>query len=143
VSDASIPLPRPTPLSRPYWDGCREGLLRFQRCRACGTAVFIPQPVCSGCFGDTLEWVDSTGRGSVYSYSVVHRAPSPGFTVPYIVVIAELSEGWHLLSNLLDCAPEDVFVGMPIEVVFEVKSDTIHLPCFRPAPRRAGAEDSR
>jgi len=89
-----IPLPRPTALSRPHWDGARAGELRFQRCRDCGEAVFIPQPVCPGCFGDGLDWAVSSGRATVYSFSVVHRPPSPGFEVPYIVVIAELEEGW-------------------------------------------------
>ena len=55
-----IPLPRPTVLSQPHWDGCRDGALRFQRCRDCGAAVFIPQPVCTGCFGSALEWVTSS-----------------------------------------------------------------------------------
>lgn len=139
----SIPLPRPTALSRPFWDGCRDGALRFQRCRDCGTAVFIPQPVCTGCFGDGLEWVESSGRGSVYSHTVVHRPPSPGFAVPYVVVIAELEEGWHMLSNLVDCDPEEVRIGMPIEVVFVRKSDEITLPCFRPTGARADEERSR
>ena len=130
---ARIPLPRPTALSRPHWDGARAGELRFQRCRDCGEAVFIPQPVCPGCFGDGLDWAVSSGRGTVYSYSVVHRPPSPGFAVPYIVVIAELEEGWQMLSNLVGCEPEGVSVGMPIEVTFEKKTDEITLPCFRPA----------
>jgi len=130
---AGIPLPRPTALSRPHWDGCREGVLRFQRCRDCGAAVFIPQPVCPGCFGDGLRWVESSGRGTVYSYTVVHRPPSPAFAVPYVVVIAELEEGWHMLSNLVACDPADVSVDMPIEVVFERESAEITLPRFRPA----------
>ncbi len=128
-----IPLPRPTALSRPYWEGARNGELRFQRCRDCGEAVFIPQPVCPACFSDALAWETSRGRGTVYSFSVVHRPPSPGFATPYIVVIAELDEGWHMLSNLVGCEPGNVAIGMPIEVTFEAKSDEITLPCFRPA----------
>ena len=136
-----IPLPRPTELSQPHWDGCREGVLRFQRCRDCGAAVFIPQPVCTGCFGDALEWVTSSGRGTVYSYTVVHRPQRPEFVVPYVVVIAELEEGWHMLSNLVDCDPGDIAVGMPIEVTFKKMSEEITLPYFRPqvlAQRAAG-----
>lgn len=129
------PLPRPTELSRPHWDGCREGVLRFQRCADCGAAVFIPQPVCPGCFGDTLAWVASSGRGTLYSYSVVHRPPSPAFRVPYVVAIVALEEGWHMLTNLVDCDPADAAIGMPVEVVFRPASEEITLPCFRPAER--------
>ena len=74
----------------------------------------------------------SSGRGAVYSYTVVHRPPRPAFTAPYVVAIVELEEGWHLLTNLVDVAPEAVTVGMPVEVAFRALSDAITLPYFRP-----------
>ena len=127
-----IPLPRPTELSRPHWDGCREGVLRVQRCRDCGTYVFIPQPVCTSCMGDGLEWVESTGRGTVYSFTRVHRPPRPAFEVPYAVAIVELEEGWYMLTNIVECPVDDVEVGMPVEVTFRRMSEEISLPLFRP-----------
>ncbi len=130
--NARIPLPRPTPLSEPFWEGCREGELRVQRCRACGRYVFIPQPACTGCLSRDLAWTRVAGRGVVYSYTVVHRPPNPAFEVPYTVVIVELEEGFHMLSNLVDCEPEAVRVGMPVEVCFERVSEEIALPRFRP-----------
>jgi uncharacterized OB-fold protein len=129
-----IPLPRPTPLSEPHWEGCREGVLRVQRCLDCGTFVFIPQPVCTGCLGEGLEWVDTTGHGVLYSYTIVHRPQQPAFEVPYIPIIVELEEGWHMLSNLTGVAPDEVEIGMAIEVFFERMSDEISLPYFRPVP---------
>jgi uncharacterized OB-fold protein len=132
-SASGIPLPRPTELSRPHWDGCREGVLRVQRCRDCGAYVFIPQPVCGACFGDGLEWVESSGRGTVYSFTRVHRPPRPAFEVPYVVAIVELDEGWHMLTNIVDCDVDAVEVGMPVEVTFRRMSDEISLPLFRPA----------
>lgn len=128
-----IPLPRPTALSQPHWSGCREGRLRVQRCRACGRHVFIPQPVCSFCSADALEWVDSRGRGTLYSFTTVHRPPSPAFPVPYIVAIVELDEGFHMLTNLVDCPPERIRIGMPLRVTFHAVSPEISLPLFRPA----------
>ena len=128
----AIPLPRPTQLSRPHWDGCLEGVLRVQRCRDCGHFVFIPQPLCTRCHAEALEWVASSGRGSVYSYTVVHRPPRPAFAVPYVVAIVELEEGWHMLTNLTECRPEDVRVGLPVEVAFRPMSEEITLPYFRP-----------
>ena len=129
---ATIPLPRPTALSRPHWDGCKAGVLRVQRCRDCGQFVFIPQPICTRCQAAALDWVESTGRGVVYSYTVVHRPPRPAFAAPYVVAIVELTEGWHMLTNLVDVAPEAVTVGMPVEVAFRPVSDEITLPYFRP-----------
>jgi len=134
-----IPLPQPTPLSAPHWEGCRRGELRAQRCRACGTWVFIPQPACRACLSEDLEWAVSSGRGTVYSFSVVHRPPQPAFEAPYVVAIVELDEGWSMLTNLVDCAPDAVAIDMPVEVVFRPMSEEITLPCFRPRAVASGA----
>ena len=93
------PLPRPTPLSQPHWDGCREGELRVQRCTACGALEFIPQPVCTACFTEALEWTRVSGRGEVYSFSVVHRPQRPEFRAPYVVAIVALEEGAHVAED--------------------------------------------
>jgi uncharacterized OB-fold protein len=132
-SSAQIPLPQPTELSKPHWDGCREGVLRVQRCDDCGEFVFIPKPVCGGCLGTNLSWVESSGRGTLYSYTVVHRPQQPAFEVPYTVAIVELEEGWHMLSNLIGVEPEAVTIGMPLEVTFERMSEEITLPYFKPS----------
>ena len=127
-----IPLPRPSDLSAPHWEGAQAGELRVQRCTACNTCVFIPQPACTKCFSSELEWVTSSGRGTVYSFTVVHRPQRPEFQVPYAVAIVELEEGWYMLSNLVGCAVEDVKIGVPVDVVFEKMSEEITLPLFRP-----------
>ena len=130
---ATTPLPHPTPLSRPHWEGCRNGVLRVQQCRACRTIVFIPQPICTACQCDALEWVESSGRGRVYSHTTIHRPPRPAFDVPYVVAIVELEEGWHILTNIIGCRLEAVLVDMPVEVSFERMSEEITLPMFRPS----------
>ena len=127
------PLPRPTPLSAPHWEGCREGELRVQRCADCQTYVFIPQPACTSCFSEALEWTAMRGRGVVYSYTVVHRPQRPQFRVPYVVAIVELEEGCHMMTNLIGVDPDDVRIGMEVEVEFVERSETITLPYFRPA----------
>lgn len=129
---AGIPLPRPTTLSKPHWSGTREGVLRVQRCRDCGVHVFIPQPCCTNCMGPNLDWVESTGRGTLYSYTVVHRPQQPSFEVPYAVAVVLLEEGWHMLSSLVDVELEKVEIGMPLEVDYHRMSDEITLPVFRP-----------
>ena len=128
-----IPLPQPTALSRPHWDACRAGKLKVQRCAQCATHVFIPQPCCTQCQSTRLEWVECTGRGTVYSFSVVHRAPRPEFAVPYIVAVIALDEGWHMLSNLLECPLEKVSIDLPVKVRFTTMTDEITLPYFVPA----------
>jgi uncharacterized OB-fold protein len=127
-----IPLPRPTPVSRPFWEGARRGELLVQKCQDCGNLVHIPHVACTRCLSPNLEWVQSSGKGTVYSYTIVWRPQMPAFKVPYAVGIIELEEGWHMLSNIIDCPVEDVKVGMPVEVVFQKESEEITLPRFRP-----------
>ncbi len=138
MSEHGIPLPRPTALSTPYWDGCAEGVLRVQRCTRCSGYVFIPQPVCTHCQAGALEWVESSGRGTLYSFTTVHRPPRPEFEVPYVVAIVELEEGFQMLTNLVECAPDAMRIGMPVEVSFRQMSDEITLPMFRPAEPAEG-----
>ena len=128
-----IPLPRPTPLSAPHWEGCREGELRVQRCNGCGTHIFIPQPACAECFSEDLEWVTTSKRGVVYSYTVVHRPQQPQFKVPYVIAIVEFEEGFHMMSNLIGLEPDDVKIGMEVEAEFVPRTETITLPYFKPA----------
>lgn len=133
--DMQIPLPRPTVVSRPFWDGAKRGALMVQKCRDCGHLVHIPHVACTRCLSENLDWIQSSGRGTVYSYSVVWRPQTPAFKPPYVVAIIELEEGWHMLSNVIDCAVEDVHVNLPVEVVFQKESDEITLPRFRPTIR--------
>ena len=126
---SAVPLPRPSALSQPHWDGCLAGELRVQRCRACGAHVFIPQPLCSACFEGALEWVVSAGHGTVYSFTIVHRAPHPAFTTPYVVAIVALDEGFEMLANL-ECEPAAAAIGMRVRVQFRGASAEIALPCF-------------
>ena len=130
-SNLPIPLPRPTTLSKPFWDACREGRLTVQQCKDCQAYTFIPQPCCGECLSEKLEWVESSGRGTLYSFSTVYRPQQPMFEVPYTVVIVELEEGYHMLSNLLGVEPEDVTIGTKLQVAFEERSDEITLPYFR------------
>jgi uncharacterized protein len=126
------PLPEPTSVSAPHWEACRRGSLLVQRCSVCGTYVFPPEPHCTACLSGDLAWIESAGQGTIHSYSVVWRPQQPAFSVPYVVIVVELSEGWHMLSNLRDCDPTEVRVGTPVGVTFEPVDDQIWLPMFRP-----------
>ena len=132
MSAAVRVLPVPTPVSAPFWDGCAAGELRVQRCDDCDALLFPPLPACSRCLGARLRWVSTSGQGIVYSYSVVHRPQVPSLAVPYVVAIVELEEGWRMATNVVDCAPEDVAVGLPVSVSFRRAGD-VTLPFFIPS----------
>jgi uncharacterized protein len=129
------PVPRVTPESAGYWEGCRHGELRLQRCGACANVQFPPRRFCAACLSDRLDWVRASGCGVVTSFSIVRHPPSPAFAadVPYAVALIRLDEGPTMMAGLRGCDPEVVAVGMRVEVEFEVRSDDIHLPHFHPS----------
>lgn len=126
------PLPVPDEDSRPFWEGCRRHQLLMQRCSACGVLRFHPRPMCSKCRSMVSEWVPVSGRGTIASRVVVHAPVLPAFQdrVPYAVVLVELDEdpGLRLVGNVLDAAPEQVRIGLPVRVAFEELTDEVTLP---------------
>lgn len=127
-----IPLPVPTRLSQPFWDGCRAGELRHQRCRTCQTCAFDPAYLCRACGSAELAWETGSGRGHLYSWSVVWRPQTPAFTVPYAAAIVELEEGHHMVTNVIGCQVADLYLDLPLQVEFHPMDDQIWLPYFRP-----------
>lgn len=119
----------------PYWEGCRQRELRYQRCDACGSANMRPAPSCARCGGRDMSWAVSQGRGRLYSWTVVWRPQHPSFRVPYAPAIVELDEGFYLVSAIVGCEPDDLRVDMPVEVEFHPAGDEITLPYFGPAKR--------
>src|SRR5690242_12608965 len=95
--------PRPDADTRPYWAAAADGVLLLQRCTACATRRFYPRLLCPECHSDDHTWQEASGRGSVYSYSVVHRAPSPALQgeAPYVVALIDLDEGVRMFSRVL------------------------------------------
>lgn len=126
--------PRPTPETAPYWEGCREHELRMQRCGSCGQYQFYPRIICSSCMSDDLHWATVSGAGEVLSFTIVRRAVAEAYNpeVPYVVALIQLQEGPTMMSNVVECDPERVVVGMPVSVLFEDWSDEISMPKFRP-----------
>jgi uncharacterized OB-fold protein len=133
----AIPLPHPSPLSQPYWDGCNRGELLFQRCADCGHATHTPAYICSQCTSRALGWEKSAGTGEIYSWTAVWRPQMPAFEVPYVPVIVNMDEGWHLLSNIIGCEVDDVEVGLRVGVEFHPIHGGYQLPYFRPMTSNA------
>ena len=134
MTDIAKPLPEVTAELAPFFAAARESRLVLSRCRGCGERRLPPRPICSRCLGREHEWVESSGRGTIYSYNRMHQLYHPGFAgdVPYVVVLVELEDGGRIISNLRDCPSERVEIGLPVEVVFEKRSDAVTLPLFRP-----------
>jgi uncharacterized protein len=128
------PLPKINADNRPFWEGCRRRELRFQQCSACGRVRWPPSDRCPQCHSTQTDWLVSDGTGRVVTFAVYHIAYHPGFAsdLPYTVAVVALHEGPHLLTNIVDCPPEEVACDMPVEVVWEDVDDTVTLPKFRP-----------
>ncbi len=129
------PLPRIDEESKGFWEGCRRHQLYVQKCRDCGAYRYYPRALCPGCLSDNTEWVLSSGRGTVYTFTVTYQNLAPGFrdSLPYVMAYVELEEGVRLLTNIVDCPPEQVKIGMPVEVVFDDVTPEVTLPKFKPA----------
>jgi uncharacterized OB-fold protein len=135
MADAARARPKPTPETRPYWDGAKLGELRLQRCDDCSNVYFPPRPFCSSCASRDVSVFAASGRGFLYSYVINHRPAAPGFTPPYAIAVVELDEGPRLMSRIIDCpqTPEALVLDMKLEVAFERLDDAVTLPVFRPA----------
>jgi uncharacterized OB-fold protein len=136
----SKPLPVLDVETRPFWEACQKGKLMLQRCTDCGHIRFPPTRVCSRCRSIKCEWIESWGRGRVFSWIVVrHPVPRDVYAqdVPYVVALIELDEGVRIPSNIIGCKPEDVIAGMPVSVVFHAVTPEITLPLFRPTTKPA------
>ncbi len=128
------PVPVVNPWARPFWDAAREEKLIYQKCKDCGTNIFYPRIACTKCFSEDIEWVEASGRGTIYSCTVVENNPPSAFIndVPYVVAVIKLEEGVQLLSNIVGCDPYEVTCDMPVQVVFEKLNDEFTLPKFTP-----------
>jgi uncharacterized OB-fold protein len=126
-------LPAITPLTQPFWDAAAEGRLLLPRCNACGRHFFRPEVACTHCFATDWQWVPASGRGTLYSYTVVHRAPAPGFVTPLVLAVVELDEGPVMFSNLVGCSEADIRIGMALRVRFEQVAANVYLPRFEVA----------
>jgi uncharacterized OB-fold protein len=117
----------------PFWEALKRHELRVQRCDACGTRRFIPAELCPRCGAAGCEWEQVSGKGRVYTFTVIRRGPTPAYQAdaPYVIAHVELDEGPRMISNLIGCDPEAVRIGMPVEVVFEDASPEWTLYKFR------------
>jgi uncharacterized OB-fold protein len=122
-----IPAPQVLPESLPYWQAADQGKLLLKQCRGCGQVHHYPRDVCPFCLGTDTAWVESTGRGTVYSYSTMGQGEA-AYTLAYVT----LAEGVTLMTNLVDFEPAQLRIDLPVRVVFQPSPGGHAVPMFTP-----------
>lgn len=130
-----LPTPMNKEISQPFWDAAKRHELVMPRCRNCSNLFFYPREQCPNCYSDNTEWIPVTGKGRLYSYTVVYQPAHPSFQAdaPHIYAVVQLNEGPRMPTNLVECDIDDVEVEMPVEVVFDDVSEEVTLVKFKPA----------
>lgn len=116
-----------------WWEMASEGKLGIQRCTGCQTLRHPPRPMCGEC--RSIEWdaISASGKGTICSYTILHHPQFPGYDYPMIIVLIDLEEGTRFTSQLIECDPQEVTFGMPVEMVIHEDPDGFKLPMFKPA----------
>jgi len=121
--------------NRPWWEALKRHELYLQRCRDCAAIRYYPRAQCPECLSPRTEWIRASGRGKVYTFTATWQNQAAGFreSIPYVMAYVQLDEGPKMLTNIIDCGPEQVKIGMPVEVVYEDVTAEVTLAKFRPA----------
>ena len=132
MSEYEKPLPVLEGFSAEFYGFCKQGELRFQRCSDCNAWRHVPRELCAECGSWDWAWALSSGKGEVFTFTVVGRALHPAFAEdgPYAVTVVQMDEGVRVLSKVQGVPPEELAIGMRVEVGFEAVTDAIHLPIF-------------
>lgn len=120
----------PAMLTTEFWEEIKKGKLVRPVCQDCDNSFFSPQTLCPQCQSDNWKFRESSGKGSIYSFTIVHRPPDNAYPTPYIIIDVELEEKWRMYSRLLECSPSEVHIGQPVEVSFQEFRGEM-LPFFR------------
>jgi uncharacterized OB-fold protein len=126
-------LPLITASNQAFWDAAKRHELAAYKCLNCG-ALYSQQGDCAACYSQQGEWVKVSGRGEVFTFCVYHQAFNPAWKddIPYNVAYVKLAEGPVLMTNVIGCENKDIYIGMPVEVVFEDVTAEVTLPKFKP-----------
>ena len=131
------PVPVPQGESDYYWEKAKAHELWLRNCGDCNQAYFYPRDICPHCFSRNTSWIQASGKGTLHTFAIVHRAPTPAFRddAPFVVAMVDLEEGVRMPTNLVEVEPDpaNITIGMAVEVIFEDITDEIALPKFKPA----------
>ncbi len=123
-----ITSPVMTAETQAFWNAAREGRFMVPICAACGRTYWYPRAICPFCASDKVEWREASGKGSIYTFSVIRRAKEP-----YVIAHVTLAEGPTMLTNIVDCDFDKLRIGQPVAVVFKETENGPPVPMFRPA----------
>lgn len=126
--DRKIPAPTPNLETQAYWDATAKGKLMLKYCTSCKQYHHYPRAICPHCFSEKTEWRDASGKGTIYSYTVMRRAP-----VPYAIAYVTLDEGIAMLTNIVECDFDQLKIGQKVSVVFKPTDGGAPMPMFKPA----------
>jgi len=131
----SLPAPAPAvnPETKEFWAATAQGQLLVRRCQDCAGLIWYPRAICPECASLRTEWLQVSGRGHVYSYTVNNRGEGAYHGLPpFVLAYVELDEGPRIMTNIVDTDGHDLAVGLPVEVVFHDTGEGAALPRFRP-----------
>ena len=126
--ERTYPAPEPNPETKRFWEAAAQGQLLLKKCGDCGEVHYYPRALCPFCGSDRTDWQPASGRGTVYSWSVMRRAETP-----YAIAYVTLDEGVTMMTNIVDCDLDDIRIGQPVRVVFKPTAGGPPLPVFTPA----------
>ena len=134
MSEYLKPLPVIQSFSQPFWDAAKDGKLLVQKCNSCGSSIFFPRDRCPECWSEDLGWIEASGKGEIYAFSVTYEGVEKAFKedLPIVLAWIDLPEGIRMQTNIIDCNPDDVSIGMAVEVTFKKATNDINLPYFKP-----------
>jgi uncharacterized OB-fold protein len=137
VAAAPKPVPEPDEASRPFFDGAASGALMIQQCSDCQAFLAPGTALCTECLSESLDWVKASGRGTIFTFGVMHQLYHPGFApeIPYVIAVVQLEEGPRLNTNIVGPDARQIAVGDPVEAVFEQVAEGVWLPKFRTTRR--------
>lgn len=119
--------------TKPFWDATAEGKLLLRHCTACGFTIWYPRDLCPECRSTATEWVEASGRGTIYTFTVTRRGQGRWRDVsPYVLAYVELEEGPRVMTNIVDCDPATLAIGQAVEVTFDDTGEGAALYRFRP-----------
>jgi uncharacterized OB-fold protein len=132
LDSSAVPLPVRTPLSEPFWAGLEVGELRLQVCDSCGTWRYPPtSPTCAACLSGEVRWEQASGRGRLWSWTVIHHSYSDAFEVPYVVALVELEEGPVMVSTIIGTESDDLRCDLPLQLEVVTTTAGQGIPLFR------------
>lgn len=128
MSDIITALAQHSPETNAFWTNLAEGRFLIRHCKACNKPHWYPRAICPFCFSSDTEWKEGSGRGTIYTYSVMRRAK-----VPYAIAFVELEEGPRMMTNLVDCDFDKIKIGQKVTLSVTKRDDGLPLPTFKPA----------